>query len=169
MQAWLLIVDDDQDSLEAFSVILGEKYHVSSYRCAAEALAALREVEPDLLVLDIRMKPVDGVHCLEAIRARPGYGRIPAIALTAFARDVERNAFLAAGFQAVVTKPVVDYGELLAVVASLLTPVAAPGHERPGAGPSCDRSHRAVRVLTASTSDGIMTRYGFGTPAPEPA
>ena len=122
----LLLVDDDQDNLEVLTVILGEKYRVWSYRGAAEALAALEAVRPDLVVLDIGMSPVDGLQCLEAIRARPRYGRVPAIALTAFARDVDRKAFLAAGFQTVVTKPVLDHRELLAVIASLLTSAAAP-------------------------------------------
>jgi CheY-like chemotaxis protein len=71
-------------------------------------------------VLDIGMAPIDGVQCLQAIRARPGYARIPAIALTAFARDVERNAFLEAGFQAVVTKPILDHRAFLAAIEGLL-------------------------------------------------
>jgi CheY-like chemotaxis protein len=82
----LLLVDDDQDNLEVLTVILGETYRVWSYRGAAEAPAALEAARPDLVVLDIGMSPVDGLQCLEAIRTRPGYGRLPAIALTAFAR-----------------------------------------------------------------------------------
>ena len=145
--ARLLLVDDDRDNLEVLTVILGETYHVSSCRGATEALAALEGTRPDLLVLDIRMSPVDGLHCLKTIRARPGYERIPAIALTAFARDVERKAFLAAGFQAVVTKPVLDHRELLAVITSLLPSVAAPRYEPPASPPWRDRSH-VSRALT---------------------
>jgi len=118
--ARLLLVDDNPDNLELLAVLLGEKYSVASYGSAAEALSDLEAVKPDLLVLDIAMTPVDGLQCLEAIRAKPGYSGIPAIALTAFAREVERKAFLGAGFQAVVTKPILDHGELGEVIDAVL-------------------------------------------------
>jgi CheY-like chemotaxis protein len=124
--AWLLLVDDNQDNLEVLTVILSEKYHVLSYTCAQEALTALAATKPDLVLLDIGMSPVDGLQCLKAIRAMPGYGSIPAIALTAYARDVERKAFLTAGFQAVVTKPILDHQELFGSITALLAAEAAP-------------------------------------------
>jgi CheY-like chemotaxis protein len=49
-----------------------------------------------------------------------GFCRIPAIAVTAFAHDVERQTLLAAGFQAVVTKPVLDLPKLEAIIEGLL-------------------------------------------------
>jgi CheY-like chemotaxis protein len=116
----VLLVEDDPDNLELLTVILGEKYRVLGFRCASEALTALETAEPDLVLLDICMSPIDGLECLKAIRATPGYGNIPAIALTAFARAIERETFLAAGFQAVVTKPILDHQELFAAVTSLL-------------------------------------------------
>jgi CheY-like chemotaxis protein len=134
--ARLLLVDDNPDNLEILGVLLAQKYEVWSYGSAADALSALASVEPDLLVLDIRMRPVDGVQCLETIRALPGYRAIPAIALTAFARDEEQKAFLDAGFQAVVTKPVLDDRQLITTIDRLLRaaaarqPLAAAGHER---------------------------------------
>ena len=121
--ARLLVVDDNPDNLEIVTVLLGQKYDVYGYGSAAEALDALDTVRPGLLVLDIRMRGVDGLQCLQAIRARPGYAGIPAVALTAFARDVEQKAFLDAGFQAVVTKPILDDRELLGTIEHLL---AAP-------------------------------------------
>ena len=118
--ASLLLVDDNPDNLELLAILLGERYRVSSYGSAAEALGDLEAVKPDLVVLDIGMAPVDGLECLEAIRAKPGYAWVPAVALTAFARDVERKAFLAAGFQAVVTKPILDHRELATVIDAVL-------------------------------------------------
>jgi CheY-like chemotaxis protein len=118
--ARLLLVDDNQDNLEIVSVFLGQTYEVYSYGSAAEALSALDTVRPDLLVLDICMRGVDGVQCLQAIRAKPGYSAIPAVALTAFARDVERKAFLDAGFQAVITKPILDDRQLIGAIERVL-------------------------------------------------
>jgi CheY-like chemotaxis protein len=125
--ARLLLVDDNPDNLEVLSILLAEKYKVASYASAADALEALEAVQPDLVVLDIAMTPLDGLQCLNAIRATPGYAGIPAVALTAFARDADRNAFLASGFQAVVTKPILDQHKLIAVIDRLLdSPAARP-------------------------------------------
>jgi CheY-like chemotaxis protein len=127
----LVLVEDDQDTLEAFSIILGEKYAVYGYASAVEALQASDAARPDVLVLDIGMHPVDGVQCLEMIRATPGSRDIPAVALTGFARDVERQRFLNGGFQAVVVKPVLDYGELIAVIDGLVNSPAPAAPRTP--------------------------------------
>jgi len=116
----LLLVDDDPDNLELLTVLLGQTYEVCSYGSAEEALAALDAVKPAAVLLDIGMRPVDGLQCLEAIRRRPGYVAIPAVAVTAFARDVERETFLGGGFQAVVTKPILDPGDLVGVIEAVL-------------------------------------------------
>jgi len=116
----LLLVDDNQDNLELLTAILSEKYQVASFACAQKALAALESAKPDLVLLDIGMSPIDGLGCLQTIRDMPGYRNIPAIALTAYARDVERKAFLATGFDAVVTKPILDYQELFGPITALL-------------------------------------------------
>jgi CheY-like chemotaxis protein len=144
----LLLVDDDKDNLDILTVILREKYYdVESYACAEEALAALEAARPDLVLLDIGMRPVDGLQCLKAIRATPGYGSIPAIALTAYAHDVERKAFLAAGFHAVVTKPILDQEDLFGAIDALL---ANPGSDQPGLshgasnGANLDSTHRVT-------------------------
>jgi CheY-like chemotaxis protein len=105
--------------LDLLTLWLSEKYRVFSYGCAGEALTALESVKPNLLVLDIGMRDIDGVECLKAIRAIPGYGSIPAIALTGYARDCERAVFQAAGFQAVLTKPILD-DALFATITGML-------------------------------------------------
>ena len=118
----LLVVEDNEDTLDLLTLWLSEKYRVFSYGCAAEALTDLETAKPDLLLLDIGMGPIDGLECLKAIRAMPRYGSIPAIALTGYARDDEREAFRAAGFQAVLAKPVLDdelFAAITAVLASL--------------------------------------------------
>jgi CheY-like chemotaxis protein len=124
----LLIVEDDADNLEALSIFLGEKYTVFGYQSPIEALDALVAVRPDLLLLDIGTAPIDGVDCLKRIRGMPGYVEIPAVAFTGFGRDVERRAFLTAGFDAVVVKPVADPRDLVAVIEEIVVvkPVADP-------------------------------------------
>lgn len=120
--ARLLVVEDNQDTLDLLTLWLSQKYRVFSYGCADEALTALETAKPDLLLLDIGMRPIDGLECLKAIRATPGYGSIPALALTGYALETQRKAFQAAGFQAVLAKPVLD-DELFAAITAVLAPL----------------------------------------------
>ena len=124
--ARLLVVEDDRDTLELLTFWLSQKYTVFSFRCADEALAALETARPHLLLLDIGMRPIDGLGCLREIRSRPNFESIPAIALTGYARACEREAFQAAGFQAVLPKPFLD-DELFAAITAVLGPVRDPG------------------------------------------
>ena len=121
----LLLVEDDADTLEVFSIVLGERYAVSAHRSPLDALRAIDAARPDLVVLDIGLQPINGVECLQKIRATPGYGDVPAVALTGFARDDDRRRFLARGFQAVVVKPILDPADLMAVIDGLVHRSAA--------------------------------------------
>ena len=121
--ARLLVVEDNQDNLDLLTFILSEKYRVFSYGCPQEALRALDTAKPDLLLLDIGMSPVDGVECLKAIRARPGYGTTPAIAVTGYS---DHASFQAAGFQAVITKPIFEH-VLFPTINALLAPLNEQG------------------------------------------
>jgi len=139
-EARVFVVEDNPDNLELFVLLLGKQYGVSGFDSATDALQAAKAVRPDLLMLDVGMRPIDGLQCLKAIRALPGCSSIPAIAVTAFARDVERNAFLAAGFQAVVTKPVLDLQELTNVVETVLNAPSATQRSTPSGRDETDSS-----------------------------
>lgn len=118
-EARLLVVEDNQDTLDLYTLWLSAKYRVFSYGRADAALLNLETAEPDLLLLDIGMGPIDGVECLRAIRAHAKFATIPAIALTGYARECERETFRAAGFQMVLAKPVLDE-DLLAAISAVL-------------------------------------------------
>jgi PAS domain S-box-containing protein len=117
----VLVVDDEADSLEFLDASLtrcgAEVLTVSS---AAEALDALTEFRPDVLISDIGMPHEDGYTLMRKIRALgPEHGgAIPAAAVTAYARSEDRMRALLAGFQTHIAKPV-EPAELAAVVASL--------------------------------------------------
>ena len=116
----ILVVDDDADGRELVRRVLCESdAEVLLAANALEALALVEAHKPDLLVSDIGMPDVDGYELLKRIRAlgRERGGRLPAIALTAFARSQDRTQALHAGFVAHLTKPV-ESPELLATVAS---------------------------------------------------
>jgi CheY-like chemotaxis protein len=93
---------------------------VSSFASAEDALAALNMTKPTVLVCDIGMPKMDGYQLIRTLRAAESRReRIPALALTAFARAEDRKRSLVAGYQAHLAKPF-DVGELILVVADLV-------------------------------------------------
>jgi CheY-like chemotaxis protein len=87
---------------------------------ASEAMAALKEFMPDILVSDIGMPQEDGYALLRQVRALSPQegGRIPAVALTAYAQEDDRMRALLAGFQVHVAKPI-NPPEFVAVIMGL--------------------------------------------------
>ena len=118
----ILVVDDDTDTRE-FMVFLLEQAQASviSASSAAEGFAALTSSQPDILLSDIGMSDMDGYMLMRQVRALPPEkgGKIPAIALTAYAGDFNQKQALAAGFQRHVAKPV-EPNELLKAIVTLL-------------------------------------------------
>lgn len=116
-----LVVDDEADARDLIQRVLQEQgTMVSVAASGAEALRILETSEPDILISDIGMPDMDGYQLMRRIRAAEPKGRrIPALALTAFARAEDRKKALLAGYQAHVAKPV-DVAELVIVIAGLV-------------------------------------------------
>jgi CheY-like chemotaxis protein len=117
-----LVVDDEKDAREIVQVMLEERGAiVATAASAAEALERLRAFRPDVLISDIGMPEVDGYELMRLVRRLPPEqgGRVPAAALTAFARRSDRLQALLAGYQTHVAKPV-EPDELIAVIASIV-------------------------------------------------
>ena len=117
----VLVVDDEPDTRELIEEVLKEcGSEVITSQSAAEALAALEEHKPDILISDLGMPDEDGYSLISKIRALPAEqgGQIPAAALTAYARAEDRMRVLRSGFQFHLPKPV-DSAELVTVIASL--------------------------------------------------
>ncbi len=118
----VLVVDDELDTLEMLK--LGLERCGSEVRIvgsAEEALKALAADPPDVIISDIGMPGVDGYELIKRVRELTPErgGRVPAIALTAYARTEDRLHALRAGYQVHVPKPV-ELAELAAVAASLV-------------------------------------------------
>jgi signal transduction histidine kinase/ActR/RegA family two-component response regulator len=117
----VLVVDDEPDAREVTTAVLEERNaDVTAVDSSAAALEAIDHAPPDVIVCDIGLPDEDGYVFIRQLRARPAArgGRVPAAALTAYARPEDRARALLAGFQAHVPKPV-EPSELVAVVASL--------------------------------------------------
>ncbi|MBO0861090.1 MAG: response regulator [Chloracidobacterium sp.] len=120
----VLAVDNDSDARDLIKTILtqyGAVVETASSACQALALFERpEEWQPELLISDIEMPEADGYQLIRKLRemeSRRGR-RVPAIALTAYARTEDRLRSLSAGFHMHVTKPV-EPVELLTIVASL--------------------------------------------------
>jgi CheY-like chemotaxis protein len=117
----ILVVDDEADTRE-FVTFLLEQYgaQVRAVSSASEAITALTQSVPDVLLSDIGMPDVDGYMLMQQVRTLPPEqgGQIRAIALTAYAGEINYQQAIAAGFQSHVSKPV-EPAELVAVVTSL--------------------------------------------------
>lgn len=117
----VLVIDDQPDARALIERVLTECHaRVVTAATADELLAILEAEKPDVLISDIGMPDVDGYELLRRVRAlgMDRGGRVPAIALTAFARSEDRTRALCAGFQAHISKPVEPF-ELIATVASV--------------------------------------------------
>ncbi|MFS0515035.1 ATP-binding protein [Nostoc sp. UIC 10607] len=118
----VLVVDDDADSRDFAAFVLEQDgAFVIAVSSAFEALQALAQVKPDVLVSDISMPDMDGYMLIHQVRTwTPEQGgQIPAIALTAFARNDDQQEALKAGFQMHVPKPF-NPEELIAAIAKLV-------------------------------------------------
>jgi PAS domain S-box-containing protein len=104
----VLVVEDEPDARELLSLILkGSGATVEAVESAQEALASLQIFKPDVLLSDIGLPIESGHELIRKVRLLPSEAsRIPAVALTAFATEEDRQLALAAGFQVHLTKPV---------------------------------------------------------------
>jgi len=118
----LLVVDDDASAREYFTFLL--ELHgasVTAVASAGEGFTALIQSKPDVLLSDIGMPDVDGYMFIQQVRSLPPEqgGQIPAIALTAYAGEINYQQALSAGFQRHVSKPV-EPAKLVEVIANLI-------------------------------------------------
>jgi len=124
----VLVVDDEPDARDLIKRVLQDyKAEVLTAGSAAEAMPILVQQKPDVLLSDIGMPQVDGYDFLRQVRSMTDQngGRIPAIALTAFARSEDRTRALMSGYQVHVSKPV-EPAELVATVASVVGRTGQP-------------------------------------------
>jgi PAS domain S-box-containing protein len=118
----VLVVDDEADARELVSRLLQQQgARVSVSPSAEDALRQLKISTPDVLVSDVGMPNMDGYQLMRQIRSmETRERRLPALALTAFARAEDRKRAMLAGYQAHIAKPF-DAAELVLLVADLAT------------------------------------------------
>jgi signal transduction histidine kinase len=113
----VLVVEDDVDARDLLVTILTQQgAEICQAGSFQEALACLEKTEPELVLSDIGLPDGDGHALMRAVRARGHLAeRLPAIALTAYARPEDRQLAFDAGFQFYVAKPI-ETGALVAIM-----------------------------------------------------
>ena len=115
----ILLVDDEPDAREFQAFLLEQNgATITAVASGLEALQALEQFIPDVIISDVGMAEMDGYMLMQQIRARPPHQSraIPAIALTAYAAEVDQQKAIQAGFQAHITKPIDPEGLVKQIV-----------------------------------------------------
>lgn len=116
----ILIVDDEPENLELLEAVLTPVGHsVRKARGGCEALQAVEEELPELIVLDLMMPGVSGFEVCEMLRANEGTARIPIIIVTALNQLPIKERALGLGADEFLTKPI-QGAEVVARVEAML-------------------------------------------------
>jgi CheY-like chemotaxis protein len=103
----ILLVEDDKDIAGLVVMVLAEQagYAVRACLSARQALEALSDFQPDLILLDVMMPEADGLSALKGLRAREATRDTPVVFLTAMAAPADMACYESVGALGVVTKP----------------------------------------------------------------
>jgi CheY-like chemotaxis protein len=103
----VLVVEDNALNMELVRDVLHAKgYRTLEATSGEEALALAAAQSPDLILLDIQLPGIDGVTTLGKLREDAGTADTKVVAFTAQAMDGDREAFLDAGFDGYISKPI---------------------------------------------------------------
>lgn len=107
MAARILIIEDDAASLELLTYILEQAGHlVRSAADGPSGLHAALEFQHDLVLCDLQLPGLSGYEIVGRLRSRSDWKPVPIVAVTAYSMPGDREAALAAGFSAYMTKPI---------------------------------------------------------------
>jgi len=121
MNPRILIVDDNPDNRKLIAWLLEDEgfENLVEVDTAEACLEILEQESFDLVLMDIRLPEMGGDEATRKLRADPRFADLPIIAVTAHAISGEKEAILASGVSALVTKPI-DEEELLTTMRRLL-------------------------------------------------
>ncbi|RBI69307.1 two-component system response regulator [Vreelandella sulfidaeris] len=104
--AKVLVVDDEPNIVLSLEFLMEQAgFEVVTAEDGEQALARVKDDQPDLLLLDISLPGISGFDVLERLRSEEATAQLPIIMLTAHGRDVEREKGMALGADDYITKP----------------------------------------------------------------
>jgi len=120
MRPRIAIIEDNADNRMLLEALLADDYAIDEYEDGIVGLAGIRRDPPALVLLDISLPRMSGTEVIAAIRSDPALAKLPVVALTAHAMSEDRDDFLAQGFDAYVSKPILDEQILFGEIRRLL-------------------------------------------------
>ena len=120
----IAVVEDNPDNRLLVQALLEDLYEISEYETGVEAVEGLLQDRPDLVLLDISLPEMDGTEVLAWLRDQEVLRETPVIALTAHAMAGDREKYLSLGFDAYLTKPIIDDALLLETISQCLSRTA---------------------------------------------
>jgi signal transduction histidine kinase/CheY-like chemotaxis protein len=115
----VVVIEDSRDTLNMLKLWLDD-YGCKTFLAtdATEGIRLVGESRPDLIISDIGLPGIDGYEFMRKLRQMPGFEYVPAIALTGYARNEDRELAMAAGYNAHIAKPA-EVNQLLALMKTL--------------------------------------------------
>jgi CheY-like chemotaxis protein len=103
----VLIAEDNAVNRELLRELLEIRGHtVVEARDGDEALRAMEESKPEILLLDLGMPVLDGFETVRKIRENPRFAKLPVLAVTAYAMQGDKERTLTSGFDGYLSKPI---------------------------------------------------------------
>lgn len=103
----ILIVEDNDLNLKLFRDLLGANgYETYETKEGIEAISLTRNIQPDLIIMDIQLPEISGLDVTKKIKADSDIRHIPVVAVTAFAMKDDEEKIMAAGCEAYLSKPI---------------------------------------------------------------
>jgi CheY-like chemotaxis protein len=113
----ILVAEDTDSNYALVYILLRRDYHVVRALNGVEVMDLFGQIHPDLILMDIQMPELNGLDATRMIRKQDQH--VPIVALTAFAFDTDRQAFMDAGGTEYIAKPL-DPDDLKLVVERLI-------------------------------------------------
>jgi CheY-like chemotaxis protein len=123
----IAVIEDIPDNRLLIEAMLGGRFCLAEFEDGKSALAGMQTQPPDVALLDISLPGMSGVEVLAQMRSNPTLADVPVVAVTAHAMAGDRERYLELGFDAYVSKPIVDGAELVATIERCLS---ANRHDR---------------------------------------
>ncbi len=101
----LLIIDDNDDTLDLLEIFLYKQYDIIFAQNGFDGLNKAREEIPDCIISDIMMPVMDGIKFFNNLKRNETISHIPIIAITSFTKKMNTKSLLNIGFCDVITKP----------------------------------------------------------------
>jgi two-component system cell cycle response regulator DivK len=103
----ILIVEDNELNLKLFKDLLEVSGYVTEHtKDGTQVLGLCKDFEPDLVLMDIQLQGISGYDVIKEMKRDQSIGKIPVIAVTAFAMKDDKEHILSSGCEAYISKPI---------------------------------------------------------------